>query len=115
MSEVRRDAGFRDARHVTHGCQATAGGRQERQHWEAPPLPIQPPNDTSRQSLSCGHAHPVQQSQRITEEVAVGHVPLLQTHLCRERQRERERERETERERKREREEIGRAAGRERV
>lgn len=67
MVEVCRDARLHDARHVSHRREAARAGSEERQDREAPPLPVQPGDDMSSQSLACWDPNPVEQSQRVAE------------------------------------------------
>ena len=82
MAEVCCDACLHDTCHVSHWCKATGAGCEKRQNRKAPPLSVQPGNDMSSKRFTRWNAHSVEQSQRVTEETAEGHVPLLQTHLC---------------------------------
>lgn len=82
--EVRCDARLHDPRHVPHRRETAGAGGEERQNREAPPLPVEPRNDTSGERLARRDADPVQQSQSVAEQPAEGHVPLLQTRLWRQ-------------------------------
>lgn len=84
MVEVCSDACLHDPRHVSHRCETTGAGCEKRQNRKAPPLPVQPGDDVSRERLACRHPHPVKKSQHVAKEAAECHVPLLQAHLCRE-------------------------------
>lgn len=80
--EVGCDAGLHDTRHVAHRGQTAGASSEQRENWKAPPLLVQPGDDTNCEGLARRHAHSVEHSQRAAEKAAERHVPLLQTRFC---------------------------------